>query len=104
MAIAIPVFTTQLERSREATDLSNIRAAYAEAVSDYLASGATTAKTATVTGIKQTVNGWTIEDPNLYTRVNGTQTAVPLPAIDKTTNSSVTVTVAADGSVSVTAS
>ena len=29
-AIAIPVFTSQLEKSREATDLSNIRAAYAE--------------------------------------------------------------------------
>ena len=30
VAIAIPVFTTQLEKSREATDASNIRAAYAE--------------------------------------------------------------------------
>jgi len=29
-AIAIPVFTSQLEKSREATDLSNIRADYAE--------------------------------------------------------------------------
>ena len=30
VAIAIPVFTNQLEKSREATDASNIRAAYAE--------------------------------------------------------------------------
>ena len=30
VAVAIPVFTAQLEKSREATDLSNIRAAYAE--------------------------------------------------------------------------
>ncbi len=30
VAIAIPVFSTQLERSREATDLANIRSAYAE--------------------------------------------------------------------------
>ena len=29
-AIAIPVFTRQLEKSRESTDLSNARAAYAE--------------------------------------------------------------------------
>ena len=29
VAIAIPVFTTQLERSRETTDMANIRAAYA---------------------------------------------------------------------------
>ena len=31
VAVAIPVFTTQLEKSKEATDLANIRAAYAEA-------------------------------------------------------------------------
>ena len=30
IAIAIPVFTSQLEKSREATDAANIRAAYAE--------------------------------------------------------------------------
>ncbi|MBQ7692262.1 MAG: prepilin-type N-terminal cleavage/methylation domain-containing protein [Oscillospiraceae bacterium] len=30
VAIAIPVFTTQLEKSREATDLANVRSAYAE--------------------------------------------------------------------------
>lgn len=30
VAIAIPIFTTQLEKSREATDLANVRAAYAE--------------------------------------------------------------------------
>ena len=30
VAIAIPIFSTQLERSREATDLAHIRAAYAE--------------------------------------------------------------------------
>ena len=30
VAISIPIFTSQLEKSREATDLSNIRAAYAE--------------------------------------------------------------------------
>lgn len=29
VAIAIPVFTTQLEKSRESTDLANLRAAYA---------------------------------------------------------------------------
>ena len=31
VAIAIPIFTTQLEKSREATDKANIRSAYAEA-------------------------------------------------------------------------
>ena len=31
VAIAIPIFTAQLEKSREATDKANIRSAYAEA-------------------------------------------------------------------------
>ena len=31
VAIAIPVFTTQLEKSRESTDVANIRSAYAAA-------------------------------------------------------------------------
>ncbi len=30
VAIAIPVFTSQLEKAREATDAANLRAAYAE--------------------------------------------------------------------------
>lgn len=32
VAISIPVFTSQLEKSREATDLANLRAAKAEAI------------------------------------------------------------------------
>ena len=32
VAIAIPVFTNQLEKSREATDAANIRSAYAESL------------------------------------------------------------------------
>ena len=30
VAISIPIFTSQLEKSREAVDAANIRAAYAE--------------------------------------------------------------------------
>ena len=103
VAIAIPVFTTQLERSREATDVSNIRAAYAEAVADYLSSGATSSKTATVNKIQQTGSGWqTNPAPVLYTRVNGSEKAVSLPPNIKGA-SSVTVKVAADGTVTVSA-
>lgn len=36
VAIAIPVFTSQLEKAREATDAANIRAAYAEVMMAYL--------------------------------------------------------------------
>ena len=36
MAISIPIFTAQLEKSREATDEANLRALYAEAASALL--------------------------------------------------------------------
>ena len=36
VAVAIPVFTTQLEKSRAATDLANIRSGYAAAVAGFL--------------------------------------------------------------------
>lgn len=100
VAIAIPVFTTQLERSREATDIANIRSAYAEAVATYLAEGADEEQTATVTGVKQTTAGWVIDDPVLHTRVDGVEDDVDLPNI--VAGDTVTVTVAADGSVTVT--
>ena len=36
VAISIPIFTSQLEKSREATDLANVRSAYAEIMSGAL--------------------------------------------------------------------
>jgi type IV pilus assembly protein PilA len=36
VAISIPIFTAQLEKSREATDVANIRSAYAEIMTDIL--------------------------------------------------------------------
>lgn len=36
VAISIPIFNAQLEKSREATDIANLRAAKAEAVAVYL--------------------------------------------------------------------
>ncbi len=36
VAIAIPIFTAQIEKSREATDMANFRAAYAEAAATAL--------------------------------------------------------------------
>ena len=80
VAIAIPVFTTQLERSREATDMSNIRAAYAEAVADYLGGGAATSASAQVKTIQQQTKGWNISH-NLYTRVDGKESKVTVLSI-----------------------
>ena len=36
VAIAIPIFTSQLEKARDAVSVSNMRAAYAEAAAEYL--------------------------------------------------------------------
>ena len=55
-AISIPIFTSQLEKSREATDISNIRAAYAEIASAAL-TDPDTDHTTTVT-LKQTKADW----------------------------------------------
>lgn len=46
VAIAIPIFTTQLERSRDSVTISNLRAAYAEASSEYLTSNGAAVGTA----------------------------------------------------------
>ena len=56
VAIAIPVFTTQLEKSREGVDAANIRSGYAEVLAARLGSG-TTEFYKTVT-IKQQKAGW----------------------------------------------
>lgn len=63
VAISIPIFTSQLEKAREATDLANIRAAYAEVVADGL-TDPTKTHTATVT-MKQTKDGWDTSDVNI---------------------------------------
>ena len=56
VAIAIPIFTSQLEKSRESTDAANIRSAYAEVVAASLADPETAAS-ATVEK-KQQRDGW----------------------------------------------
>ena len=44
VAISIPIFTSQLEKARESTDVANMRAAKAEAAADYLSGDLDTAK------------------------------------------------------------
>ena len=63
VAIAIPVFTSQLEKSREATDLANIRAAYAECTTSVLTNdGNTYYKKVTM---NQKTDKWTINASNV---------------------------------------
>lgn len=59
VAIAIPVFTGQMEKSREAADVANIREAYAEIIIEAI-DDESTEKTSTVS-LKQTRGGWQTE-------------------------------------------
>lgn len=58
MAIWIPIFSEQLEKSRDAVTLSNIRAAYAQAQTAKLTESSDTTNRVTYT---KTANGSTIE-------------------------------------------
>ena len=65
VAIAIPIFTAQLEKSREATDAANIRAAYAEVVAAKVSGETDAAKLQKTVKLKQTQANWqnTLEFP-----------------------------------------
>ena len=56
VAIAIPVFSSQLEKAREATDLANIRSAYAEVVVEAL--DTYTTAPSKVVDLKQQTANW----------------------------------------------
>lgn len=58
VAIAIPVFTAQLEKSREAVDAANIRASYAEIMSDAITGDLPADMTKYDVPLKQEVEGW----------------------------------------------
>jgi type IV pilus assembly protein PilA len=95
VAVAIPVFTTQLEKSREATDIANVRSAYAECVTKYLTDGSGSMTVAA----QQKQDGWqTSPQPTITTQVNGTESKVSFAA---KTSGNYTVTVNSAGSVSI---
>ena len=73
VAIAIPIFTSQLEKAREATDAANIRAAYTEV------------QTAVLTGEKTgkaeiQEDGSAVETVTLKQQTNGWQNSFEFPA------------------------
>ena len=92
VAISIPVFTSQLEKSREATDAANVRSAYAEVVTHYLDN----ASIITITvQANQKVSDWqTSPAPHLTYQGNGKQSMVSFDA--SKTSYSVTLTVDSD--------
>lgn len=101
MAISIPIFTSQLEKAREATDLANIRSAYAECSAAVLTGDSSdgvmyTAPTGTAAGsaskevkLTQKVAGWVTSDP----KCGGTTLSDDIAKVGGT----ITVTVTDDG-------
>ena len=67
VAIAIPVFSSQLEKSREATDFANVRAAYAEVMSAAITDDdksplkQSDGSFQMMVSLKQTQDGWTTD-------------------------------------------
>lgn len=98
VAVAIPVFTSQLEKSREATDIANVRSAYAEVVTHYLE------KASVITinvEAKQTQGEWqTSPQPVLVYQGAGAQASYGFTAKTQGQQYAVTLTENSDGSVS----
>ena len=98
----IPIFTTQLEKSRDAVSIANIRAAYAEASSEYL--------TSTNNGTGNTINKTVALKGKIADNFSGLSAELPfdsdgitaLNAVDGTASVNLHFTWTAAGALTVT--
>lgn len=105
VAVSIPIFTSQLEKAREATDLANMRSAYAECSSSVLTNEASSTDVTLNTDgsaqrnvtINQKSKGWSGDNANAKI---GSYAVSGLFAESVPTE--VTVKVTADGKVTIT--
>ena len=97
VAIAIPVFTSQLEKSREATDVANVRSAYAGVVTDYLTNASATQATVSA---QQKVSGWQTSPVPYLEIMNGASTSSL--TFGTPVSSSYTISIDVNGSLTVT--
>lgn len=110
VAISIPIFTSQLEKAREATDMANIRSAYAECStavltgeSDKATGGAVLADDGSASvsvTLTQTKSGWLSSNQDV-TLAGEKLSSLFTPS--GTAGAQVTVKVDKDGKLSVTA-
>ncbi len=94
VAVAIPVFTAQLEKAAEAADLANIRSAYAEATAELLTGSASSVEKSTPKA--QSTGKFEKADTTGLTWASGIST------FEVTKGSPIKVTVAIDGAGSQT--
>lgn len=96
VAISIPIFSNQLEKAREATDIANVRSAYANVVTSYLTDN--DAMSVAVPA-NQKVPGWqTSPVPVINQLVDGSMTSVSFAA---RTSGNYSVKIDASGNVTV---
>lgn len=61
VAVSVPIFNSQLEKSREATDLANVRSAYAQVMTEAI--GKDSLPESVAVFLKQTQDGWQTKLP-----------------------------------------
>lgn len=102
VAISIPIFTSQLEKAREATDLANIRSAYAELTAEYLTNGSdsttTTLPKAKTVKVTQKQDNW----QSVGDGKSATATIADNVSVTSATSGNYKVQIDKDGKVTVT--
>ena len=96
VAVAIPVFTAQLEKAREATDIANVRSAYAEVMTNYLTHKDGETVQAVTVEAKQTIASW--QGPTGFIEYFSGNTTTASTYSAKTSGQSYTVSVTVDTS------
>ena len=77
VAISIPIFSAQLEKAREATDLANLRSAYAECSAAVLTETSDTNNHVTYTAATDSAAGYATAEVKLTQKVKGWVTSNP---------------------------
>ncbi len=97
VAIAIPIFSAQLEKSKEATDMANVRAAYATIVAEHIQDGS--AHEVSVAAKQKDTSWETTDGGQLEVMVNGAASTYTYNA--KASGTSYKVSITDSGSLTV---
>ncbi len=102
VAVAIPIFTTQREKSKEATDMANVRSAYAAVVARFIVEG--TGDGSMEVSAMQGQEGWQDSAAGagrFVTQLTGKEEELSFSAVTKPGKYLIGVEYAADGAASV---
>lgn len=98
VAISIPIFTSQLEKSREAVDKANIRAAYAEVSADAITADTNDTVEAKTVAAKQNQAKWQSQGDAEKIDIGGQQVEAKVDGAEWT----ISATKGTDGTYTVT--